>query len=239
MVYVQCLIDITSEESRSRAWDLCQEMQWEIYLQYVQDLENQKRTEVALEKRGYIFHEFICIACNRTLHSDGVMLLNCRHPICLDDFHSTIQTQCANSVKDFSCPFCQKVQFNFFFLPVNPSQIEEHCKGDLYNKVADLLSQREIESWENSKRCCDASCNQLNVLSEEKQPGFVCEKCKQPNCLQCKALHEPSDDCKYFQFNQVHWFRSKWTGNHDKANSSRNNYVVLMPVASNSPEWNA
>jgi len=222
-------LNITSERSRSRAWELCQEMRWEVYRQHIQDLENQRNTEELLLNDGYILSEFTCEICHK-LCPTGIKLLNCHHSICPSDFGSIIQ-QCAIDVKTPLCPICNA--------NIDLWQVEKHAETHVYNQLTDALSRKEIESWEEAKTCLDPTCKQLHVLSDQNQTFFTCERCNKSNCLTCQALHEVSADCKYYQFNQNNPFRNKWTGQHRSDNCNLSNYVVLQPVEQASEEWKA
>ncbi|ETO28476.1 poly polymerase, catalytic region domain-containing protein, partial [Reticulomyxa filosa] len=107
-------------------------------------------------------------------------------------------------------------------------QVKRHCDPLLCDTLEEILTQKAI-----SKQCLNTSCNHSNVLFDPTRTDFVCERCNKSNCLRCNLLHEPSDDCKHFLFNQSNAFRKKWTGVHQESTT-----VLLQSVTPNSEEWN-
>ncbi|ETO28560.1 hypothetical protein RFI_08570, partial [Reticulomyxa filosa] len=101
-------LNIKSEISRSRAWEVCQSIQTQVYLQHLQDLENQKWTKMMLlNDEGILLENFDCVVCNQS-KSSGLRLINCGHCICFPDIEKFVK-QCVTDVKPPLCPKCSQV----------------------------------------------------------------------------------------------------------------------------------
>eukprot|EP00483_Globobulimina_turgida_P001866 UN01868 len=185
-------LGIKSLTSRTKAFEIFEQLKSEIIVSQQQQEENMAQTLQLLMSEGYVIGEYKCCGGCKTVKNDGegIYLTNCKHIICKNDFIQILDVMLQNRRQKLilKCPSanCSK--------EINTIDIERH--GTLYQNS--IITQMRLDMIQyNFDAAVCLTCGEKNDILDGLIQ-YVCMYCGSDNCLQCKAIHSNDMPCDEF-----------------------------------------